>query len=96
MSHCYLLIFYVLDSPTVIFDTTAAGFGVATGPITIDEVRCIGDERSLISCPNAGIGTHNCIHSQDVGLRCATRKVLCCNSNLVIPLNLAITQTHSL
>lgn len=65
-----------LDSPTVIFDAAGAGFGMATGPIMIDDLRCIGDEGSLISCPNGGIGTHDCTHAQDAGLRCATRKLL--------------------
>ena len=68
------LILYILDSPTVIFNATAAGFGVATGPIMFDNVRCNGDEGTIISCPNGGIGTHNCVHAQDVGLRCASRK----------------------
>ena len=67
-------VFPNLDSPTVIFNSTAAGFGVATGPIMLDDVRCNGDEGTLISCPNSGIGTHNCIHAQDVGLECATRE----------------------
>ena len=72
----FVLIF--LDSPTIIFDTSTAGFGVASGPIMMDGVRCIGDEGSLISCPNNGIGTHDCTHTHDVGLRCATSKPYVC------------------
>ena len=60
---------------TVILNATAAGFGVATGPVLIDETRCIGNETQLINCRHNGIGTHNCAHSRDVGLRCAVRKL---------------------
>ena len=67
---------YIIDAPTIIFNATAAGFGVATGPVWIDGMTCVGDEGSLISCPNNGVGVHDCTHSQDVGLRCATRKLL--------------------
>ena len=61
---------------TVILNATAAGFGVATGPVLIDETRCIGNETSLITCRHNGIGTHNCPHSRDVGLRCVIRKLV--------------------
>ena len=51
-------------------NATAAGFGVASGPVLIDETRCVGNETRLINCRHNGIGTHNCSHSKDVGLRC--------------------------
>ena len=47
---------------------------MAAGPVLIDETRCVGDETRLINCRHNGIGTHNCGHSQDVGLRCVIRK----------------------
>ena len=61
---------------TVILNATAAGFGVATGPVLIDETRCVGTEDSLITCRHNGIGTHNCLHTRDVGLRCVIRKLI--------------------
>ena len=44
--------------------------GQSGQPIFLDDLRCIGSESSLISCPNPGIGVHNCAHSEDVGLMC--------------------------
>ena len=58
----------------VILNATAAGFGVATGPVLIDETRCVGDETRLINCRHNGVGTLNCDHRRDVGLRCRIRK----------------------
>ena len=55
-------------------NATAAGFGVATGPVLIDDMRCVGNETRLINCRHNGIGIHNCPHSRDVGLRCVIRK----------------------
>jgi hypothetical protein len=60
---------------SVISNATLAGFGVATGPVLIDETRCFGNETRLINCRHNGIGTHNCAHSRDVGLRCVVRKL---------------------
>ena len=59
----------------VILNATAAGFGVATGPVLFDETRCVGDETRLINCRHNGVGTLNCDHSRDVGLRCRIRKI---------------------
>ena len=52
-----------------------AAFGQGTGPIFLDNVGCTGNEFRLIDCPNNGIGSHNCIHSEDASVRCnQTRK----------------------
>ena len=80
---------------TVILNATAAGFGVATGPVLIDETRCIGNETRLINCRHNGIGTHNCAHSRDVGLRCAVRK-LDVTSNLHPSVHLQLSYRYSL
>ena len=50
-----------------------AHFGRGTGPIQLDDVLCLGNESTLISCPrvrNRAVGTSNCRHSEDVGVRC--------------------------
>lgn len=46
-----------------------------TGSIFLDNVQCTGTESRLIDCPHSGVGTHNCGHSEDVGVRCQIRKV---------------------
>ena len=55
------------DAATVLFlnDVTDG-----TGPIFLDNVQCLGTETRLVDCAHNPIGTHNCIHFEDVGVRC--------------------------
>ena len=55
---------------------TQGGLGRAAGtvPIHLDNVRCSGSEARLFDCPANPIGTHNCAHSEDAGVRCLLRK----------------------
>ena len=39
-------------------------------PIILDDVRCRGNESSLIQCPNTGLANHNCVHYEDIVLDC--------------------------
>ena len=41
-----------------------------TGQIVLDDLRCAGTESRLVDCPNSGLGVHNCVHSEDAGVRC--------------------------
>jgi len=43
-----------------------------TGRIWLDNVQCSGTETRLISCSSNGLGTHNCVHSEDAGASCQT------------------------
>lgn len=59
-----------LVGAVVILNASEAGFGVPTGPVLIDETNCLGTESRLANCRHNGVGTLNCDHSEDVGLRC--------------------------
>ena len=41
-----------------------------TGQIWLDNVSCRGTETRLIDCPASPLGTHNCVHAEDAGVRC--------------------------
>jgi deleted-in-malignant-brain-tumors protein 1 len=47
-----------------------ANFGQGIGHIWLDNVGCTGYESSLFSCSHSGVGSHNCGHSEDAGVRC--------------------------
>ena len=40
------------------------------GVIFLDNVACRGNETSLLNCSHAGIGVHNCDHTDDAGAAC--------------------------
>ncbi len=54
----------------VAYTTVAAG----AGSIFLDNVQCMGNESRILDCPHNGVGTHNCVHSEDVGVRCQIRR----------------------
>lgn len=45
-------------------------YGPGSGPVWLDNVACSGTESSILNCSHAGVGTHNCAHSEDVGIIC--------------------------
>ena len=57
----------------IIGATALRGFLVpdGTGPIWLDNVNCRGFESRLIDCFASPLGTHNCRHFDDAGVRCA-------------------------
>ena len=46
------------------------GSSSAPSQIWLDDVHCVGDEQSIAQCRHGGWGSHNCYHSEDVGVVC--------------------------
>ncbi|XP_051473069.1 lysyl oxidase homolog 3 isoform X1 [Apus apus] len=49
---------------------TGARMGQGTGPIHLNEVQCLGTEKSLWSCPYRNITREDCKHTEDAAVRC--------------------------
>ena len=49
---------------------TESEFGRMQVSFLLDDMRCNGEEESLIECPHAGIGVHNCRSHEIAGVRC--------------------------
>ena len=50
-------------------------FGRGVGPIWLDNVRCSGSELNIDSCRHSAWGSHNCGHSDDIGVICLGKLV---------------------
>ena len=58
-------------SPAGSIPVRNAAFGEGIGSILLDNLMCEGHESSLLDCvASEDIGTHNCEHSEDAGVRC--------------------------
>ena len=61
-----------------VFGNAHFGRGPELSPIWLDDVQCSGSEARLLDClnnPRRPIGTHNCFHGEDAGVRCDTSVV---------------------
>lgn len=40
------------------------------GPVYMNEVKCLGQERSIWNCPFKNITSEDCQHTEDAAVRC--------------------------
>ena len=45
-------------------------YGNGTGPIFLDDVKCVGTEPGLGACDHKLFGSNNCGHNEDAGVMC--------------------------
>ena len=67
-----LLSFNHLQHPYTGSVALTTGFTNGAGQIWLDDVACRGTEARLIDCTARPLGSHNCAHIEDVGVRCST------------------------
>ncbi|XP_025100098.1 deleted in malignant brain tumors 1 protein-like [Pomacea canaliculata] len=68
---CRMLGFY---SPGVLVVGSSV-FGAGSGEILLDDLECRGTEASLEECYHKGYYSHNCGHTEDVGVVCNNLKI---------------------
>lgn len=66
-----------LGFPYVVRASKKAEFGEGTSlRILLDDVQCSGQEKTLLECAHAEVGTHNCSHEEDAGVVCSREEVV--------------------
>ena len=47
-----------------------AYYGQGSGPIWLDNLHCVGNEKTIGDCTHLGWGNHSCDHGHDAGVMC--------------------------
>ena len=59
-------------------------FGQGTDAIWLDNVRCYGNESTIVECSHNDWGNHNCVHFEDVGVICGELLSDICDGYMVL------------
>ena len=62
-----------LGYPGAVSAPYSARFGAGNGIIWLDNVRCVGNESSIVNCQHNGWSVHNCRHSEDASVICSSK-----------------------
>ncbi|XP_030582252.1 pancreatic secretory granule membrane major glycoprotein GP2-like [Archocentrus centrarchus] len=80
-----------------------AAFGVGSGPIWLDDVRCVGNELSVTDCRHNGLGVHNCVHNEDASVICEVQQppsqrlqLICARDKIQVGLHVASMSSSGL
>ena len=76
----------MLGYPTALAATLKSSFGRGTGRIWMEDVGCLGSEKSIDKCVHSGWGriSSSCSHSRDAGIVCGGRPkfMVCIHINM--------------
>lgn len=61
----------VMDCGTAQTAKSNSFFGPGDGDIWLDDVKCLGNESSLLHCEHNKMGENNCGHLEDAGVVCS-------------------------
>ena len=66
----------MIHVPLIGVQARTGGFtnGASSQQIWLDNVQCTGRENRLIDCRANPLGTHNCNHGEDAGVRCPAER----------------------
>lgn len=66
-----MLCIIYLGAQALSSSSTSSSFGLGSGPIAFNFIRCAGTETTLMDCTS--LNSRPCSHSEDVGVRCLMR-----------------------
>ncbi|XP_075430044.1 lysyl oxidase homolog 3 isoform X2 [Ascaphus truei] len=55
--------------------THSAKYGKGVGRVWLDNVNCVGNEKSISDCKSRGWGNSDCTHEEDAGVICKDEKI---------------------